>query len=55
MNNAFSAVLAVASAGVVCTVAEMMLPRSGTRSAARAAIGLAFLAFLAETIAGIFL
>ena len=55
MTEAFAGVLPVAAAGVVCTLAELLLPRSGTRAAARTAIGLTFLAVLAEKIAGIFL
>jgi len=47
--------VAIAAAGVACAIAETLLPRSGTRTAAHAAIGLTFLALLAEKIAGIFL
>jgi hypothetical protein len=55
MSGAFAGVLPIAAAGMLCTAAEMLLPRSGTRSAAKAAIGLTFLALLAEKIAVIFL
>ncbi|MBR0507581.1 MAG: hypothetical protein IJJ86_03135 [Clostridia bacterium] len=55
MSGWDTGILTLAAAGVICTVAETLLPRSGTRSAAQAAIGVTFLALLAEQIAGILL
>ena len=55
MNVLYASVLPIAAAGMICAIAETLLPRAGPRAAAHTAIGLVYLAFLAETIAGIFL
>ena len=53
MSRIIRATLTVAAYGLVLTLCEQALPRSGIRKAARASIGLLFLQILAEQIAGI--
>lgn len=54
MTALFACVVPIAAAGMLCAIAETLLPRSGSRTAARTAIGLLFFAFFAEKITGIF-
>lgn len=53
MDRIVRAVLMLAAYGLVLTLCEHALPQSGVRKAARAAIGLLFIALLAQQIAGI--
>ncbi|MBQ5991262.1 MAG: hypothetical protein IJL62_01800 [Clostridia bacterium] len=53
MNAIVRAALTLAACGLVFALCELILPRSGVRRAAEAAIGLLFLELLAEQIAGI--
>lgn len=48
------AALTVAAGGLLFALIESLLPRSGTRAAAKAAIGVLFLTLVALKIAGIF-
>ncbi len=53
MNRLIQAVLMLAAYGLMLTLCEQALPRSGVKKASKAAIGLLFLQLLAEQIAGI--
>ena len=53
MNRLIQTVLMLAAYGLMLTLCEQVLPRSGVKKAAKAAIGLLFLQLLAEQIAGI--
>ena len=54
MNRILQSALAVSAGGIFLTLAETLLPRSKTRKAAKAAIGILFLELAAEQIIGIF-
>ena len=54
MNSILRSALAVSAGGIFLTLAETLLPKSKTRNAAKAAIGVLFLELLAEQIVGIF-
>ena len=54
MNRIFLSALAVSAGGMIMTMAEMLLPKSKIRGAAKAAIGVLFLELWAEQIACIF-
>ena len=53
MGRITKAVLTLAVFGSVLAVCEHALPKSGAKTAAKAAIGLLFLKLMAEQIAGI--
>lgn len=53
MNRIVKAVLTLASCGLMVTLCETALPRSGVRKAACAAIGLLYLELLSKEIFGI--
>lgn len=53
MNGIVRAALTLASFGLILALCELILPRSGVKKAAEAAIGLLFLEQLAEQITGI--
>ena len=50
MRTAAGAALAIAAGGLLLTLLETLLPRSGVRTAAKVALGLLFLDLLAEQI-----
>lgn len=53
MSSFIKSTLTLAAFGFVAALCERILPRSGIKRAARAAIGLLFLELLAEQIIGI--
>ena len=53
MSHIVKAVLMVSAYGLLLTLCEQILPRSGVKRASKAAIGLLFIKLLAEQIAGI--
>lgn len=53
MNRITAAVLTLAACGAILTLCDRILPGSGVRKAAKAAIGLLFLLMIAEQITGI--
>ena len=55
MNALMRAAIAISAGGLFLTLSEMLLPRSKSRTAAKAAIGILFLELLADEIADIFL
>ena len=55
MSVFIQAAIAISAGGLFLTLSEMLLPRSKSRIAAKAAIGILFLELLAGKIADIFL
>ena len=53
MKTLLHAVPSIAACGMLLALAEMLLPRSGVRTAARAALGILFLEILIGQILGI--
>ncbi len=54
MQGIVQAALTLAAGGMALWVTEQLLPRTSVRTAARTALGIWYLALLAEQIAGIF-
>ncbi len=54
MNSIAESAVKLGTGGLLLALIELLLPRSGTRTVAKTAIGLLFLQMLAQNISGIF-